>query len=270
MSAQIYLKLAGGSRVALRTPEPGYAVSVALGLHSTRVRPAGLVTFDDATTARSVSFSFLCDATTTSALQTFYDTTARAKDSYLILPARSGFYPFGPDKGDGGEFKVHIIGFTPEAVLSEPYKWFRINLSLAGISFPTHALPTAIPEGDFSIGTCTQLQFPYEQPGTELIYSVGSAVTRTGIPYSVAKVSDSQLTTLTLECNTSNAAKLLDYLIGKVRAGTVALGCPANSYLFGAKVGSGSINCKMTNEIITVTHDSPDSFTFKLTFLRTA
>lgn len=273
MSSTIRLS-AGSGQHDLSSPEWGYEATIGLGLHHERLKPLNYAIWDDGSAndpKRRCKCTFLLDSTHAGELIDLFtnDGEGRGVDASLILPSGSGFYPFGPDKGDAGTFSVHLLSIKPGGVQEEPFKWFAIEVEMIAVSYPSYVLPTQVSEGDFQIGTISALRFPPDWTKPEYLPAISGQTTRTGVVTDIDKLqaADRFEVTIPMVCNQSKAAALVNYLVGTARGANLNIIAGANTYLYGRKNGSsGTYASQMLNEIITVKHHRFDEFSFDLNF----
>ena len=89
------------------------------------------------------------------------DGEGRAIDITMRMNANSGFHPFGPDKGDVGDFTVAVEIKNHGMVGESPFRYFKVDLVIYNTgSWPAYTPPAEVDDGDFTIGTITDLRFP--------------------------------------------------------------------------------------------------------------
>ncbi|GAI98184.1 unnamed protein product, partial [marine sediment metagenome] len=89
------------------------------------------------------------------------ETKGRAFDVTMRMNASSGFFPFGPDKGDVGDFVVALEIKSHARIGESPYLYFSITVNITNVgSWPVYSLPAEVAEGEMTIGTITNNRFP--------------------------------------------------------------------------------------------------------------
>jgi hypothetical protein len=221
-------------------------------------------TFDGLFTSTE-QFAFLNAFTT--------DSGGRARDWTLTMDSDSGFFPFGPDKGDVGPFTA-AVGCEIGPALSSPYKMYRNKFSVTNTgSYPAYSAPTTTDTGPLTIGTVTNLRFPRawyvakEVVATDVLTTEGS----TSYWRNYGKLGDSWETNFEIRCSTAKAAALLAYLTGTARGGAFSILSTLGSYPFGRnKSSAGPFDVKLTSPILTVTHQEYNWFNIGLSLVMVA
>jgi len=261
---------AGVDNYRLPAPEWGYTTDLSVALIHSPVLPRGYSVWDNGSSNdfRVCTCTFVLDSTDANTMATLFrdGQKGRALDLTLHLPSGSGFFPFGPDKGDTGAYTVRAIDFRPGKQLEEPYGYYRYTVSMVCTSYPVYGLPTEVSEGGLTIGTISELRWPPDWPETESRYDVSTQLTDDGTPYSVNKMTNSYEAMLGMICNESKAAALLNHLVGTVRDGTLTITPPANTCMFGRENGAGPFTCRWLDEHVQITHAAFDRFSFLLHF----
>jgi hypothetical protein len=189
----------------------------------------------------------------------------RGENVTMTLQTGSGFFPFGPDLGDSGNFVVRLLEQSQSGRLGRPWNYFENAIYLVLITAPGgYSLPPTYSEGPFSIGSVSGLQFVDFAPKT--FRNIQHQLTASGVPYSMdGKTSgDSYEVGFSQLCNQGNAAALVSFLVSTSgRASDITIIASANFYLFGVDNGSNgtyttkflgaspnekTVSIKMTNE----------------------
>jgi len=216
---------------------------------------------------------FLGLADTNSLIDIFQDSAkGRAADVTIKLGTSSGWYPFGPDKGDSGDFIVRLLGVSPMASIGHPADYFRTSCEFVFVgSYPVYALPSTQIDGSLQIGTIANLRYPQSMHVQTARYAVRTSVTHNASAYANDRTStaDEYECSMDLTQCQANAALLVNHLAGTVRANNVNVIPPANSYLFGRENGStATYVCQWIQKEITVKHSQHDQFDMSLQFSR--
>ena len=156
-------------------------------------------------------------------------------------------------------------------VLEEPWQYFRTEISFIEKTNPVYALPLEIDEGNLIIGSVDGLRYPPNFPKSIYKYAYGTRLTYSGSPYTIDKSPNADFaeTNLDMVCNQSKSAALIDHVVSDIRANNVTIIAFGNNYIFGQEYsGSGSYNCKLLNETITIQHTRHNGFNFNLSFYR--
>jgi hypothetical protein len=190
----------------------------------------------------------------------------------------TGFFPFGPDFGDKGDFTVRLLSQNQSGMLLSPFKYFEDDLSFVMVSAPTPpALPTQVSQGNLQIGTVEGLLYPQDTFKPSSRYNHQTGLSRTGAPYSIDgnDSGDSWETQFDHQCNTSLAAALVNFLVSSSgRTSEIDIITSLDNYAFGIDQGSNAHyignflgSSRTKNElVIKITHDRYNRFTIPLSF----
>lgn len=193
------------------------------------------------------------------------------------LPTGSGFFIFGPDKGDVGTWPVRIVDLDTGFTSGSPLNYFFMSVEgvldnyATALSPPSYTLPTEVDEGNVTIGSVSGLRHPetWWRATTDLNYT--STTTLGGAVFSRFLQEQSEEghdTSITLVCNPSKAAALVDHLTQTVRSSVFTMSVPSESYPFGPNKSSGggsTFTCRLVSPVITVVHRSVKQFEIGLT-----
>ena len=265
---------AGSTGYDLPTPEWGYETTIGTALMHTERLPSGYGIWDNGTDYISRVFKgvWLLSATNTDTLLAIFDDITKGRGISVELKLGTeptGFYPFGPDHGDEGDFDCRMISIDPKPVMEEPWQYFRTEISFVEESNPSYSLPTEVSEGDLQIGTITNLRYPPNMPESRTRYGFSTQLTRDGSPYTIDKRNtwDYSAAKFGMVCNQSKSAALVNHLLATVRNNDVTIISQANNYLFGQPGGSdGTYTCQWLDEVIKIKHTAFDIFGFDLNF----
>ena len=200
----------------------------------------------------------------------------RGQDVIMTLQSNSGFFPFGPDLGDIGDFTVRLLTQEQGGRLGKPWNYFESKVQLVLVIPPgDYSIPTPQSEGNFSIGNASGLRYCDFTPKT--IRNIQTALTASGLPISLdgRTSGDSYESTWTQTLNQSNAAALLSFLVSSSgRVSDFSIVAPSNFYAFGADNSSaGTYTAKLLGSkqeskqmILTFTHEFFDRWSVPLSF----
>jgi hypothetical protein len=259
----------------LPAPEYGYEVEIGTALIHTERLPWGYGIWDNgvANVSRTLKATWLLDATDTNTLLGIFNDLNKGRGISVELKLGTeptGFYPFGPDHGDEGDFDCRMINIDIKPVMEEPWQYFKTEISFVEEDNPTYSLPSEVSEGDLQIGTITNLRYPPSMPQSRTRYGFSTQLAYDGTPYTIDKRStwDYNATTLKMACNQSKAAALIDHLINTVRNNNLTIVAQSGNYLFGQPGGeSGSYTCQWLDSVISIKHTMYDRFEFDLNFI---
>lgn len=258
---------------AINAPQYDYVSTIMMGLIHTELMPKGYGIWDNSDTYdfRRCKCNLLLNATQTDSLLGIFNDVNKGRgiSVTLKLGRNSGFYPYGPDHGDSGNFQSRMISIVPSPVLEEPHLYFNTTIEFIEESNPSYSLPAEQSEGNLQIGTIAGLRYPPEYPKSSTDYGFSTQITTDGSPYTIDKTNDADyyVTTLPMVCSQNKAAALINHMMGTVRANNVNVISQANNYLFGREGGSNKTYvCQWLNEIITIKCPRYDEFNFDLIF----
>jgi len=259
----------GADSVTIRTPQYRYIALLNMGLHYAKTT-YGYSVWDDGLgyDYRTCKVSkWLLDSDECQALNAFLTTTSRGLPFTLDLgDTPSGFFPFGPDYGDCGEFTVQLIDFNLSGILFDPKKFFNASVELRCIAHPTYTPADPIQQGNLRIGRVSGLPTPQVEVSPDC-YASTVTVSRRGGALSVIDLgvpADRSETKFELALNTSNAAALVAEL-QYIRADDCSIVTPVNSYLFGVPGGgSGTYITKQLSPTLNITHQGCNRFSTAL------
>ena len=223
---------------------------------------------DGATYDKYISrMTFLLNETEASSLLDFYRDDSRENVIAITPPEGYALTPFTPLRGNAGPFVCNVLDLKQSSRLSEPYGWYRIELTLQNIgAWPAYSLPTPIrAEGNFAIGTVTGLRCP-ESFTPAIDYGLG-AVSQWGNNVSTFDRAMGVVTTrFTINTTGPKMAELLDYLT-TTRFINIQLTAGLNTYIYGNQKGdNSSYISRLLNENLVVTQIEYNRYTLELQF----
>lgn len=274
MSSTIIITV-NGVDYSFKTPLYNYLTTINLALIHSELMPKGFAIWDNGSEFdnRSCDATFLLNAADTNSLRSIFTDENKGRDKrfYLNLGTNSGFYPFGPDHGDAGLFECDLIDIDRSPVLEEPWMYFETKLIFEEKVKPSYTLPDQVPEGDLQIGTIQNLRYPPPMPKSYFEDGFTTQQTRDGSVYTIDKTEDidHSTTKLSMFCNQSKAAALINHLVNVVRDNNLNIISSTNNYIFGREYSdSGIYTCQFLNETIKIKHERLDGFAFDLSFYR--
>lgn len=248
-------------------PEYPYTSTLRLPFEYFRGFDGSYTAFDNgaAYDTRICECTFLFDATDRNAFETFFTGTPRGQT--LSLTTVSGFYPFGPDKGDSGTFTARILSAEPTGQLLAPWKHWRVSLTLAMVSAPAYSLPTEISDGSMSLGSVSGVKYPQDGFEVDTSYGLNTIFTQGGdvYTYDFGTSADSYETTMQINGNHTKIAAIVNYLASTSRTNNFTLTAATGQYPFGyAKGDNTSFTVKLLSPELSVQHIGPDEFTLSI------
>lgn len=260
--------------ITVRLPDFGYKVDIHMPIHVAETHPHGYATFDaDNTNGNDyrvlTASAWLLTQSEKYALNEFFKQAdiGRCENVTMRLgSASTGFYPFGPDLGDVGDFTVRLLEQKQGGATHLPKTYFRDDLSFVLVSAPGgYSLPTELSEGPFQIGAISGLMPPQVEVSSDTMLNYANILSRTGVPYSMdgRTNSDAYETSIEQWCNESKAAALVNHIVTTVRSNDVDIVAGNNYYLYGMDNGASGVYTSMflgsnrtKNEVIlSLTHE---------------
>jgi hypothetical protein len=267
---------AGSTSIDISVPVYGYKTTIDMALDVVKLNSGKYATRAEAATydKRYCDCQLYLDITDQLAFTDFFNTdsasTARGEDCVLTMSAGSGFFPFGPDRGDAGPFTVAVEVIDPGPISAHPWRTFtpKIRITNTG-AWPSYTLPTEVDEGPCTIGTVDGLRFPQEMFGSVGQYADHQTMMESGAVQHVDRgaLADSYTTTWGFSGNVSKSAAVLAYLTGTARAANTSFVVPSHSHPFGFDLGDdGTFSVNLINGKIEVIHEMSQRFHFDLQF----
>lgn len=231
----------GVNSAAIANPVYGYRSVLSMPISYAPRRGTSYSTFDASNTydiRKCIGLSFDLDATDMDELADLLRDTDKGRGETLTLQlgTTSGFFPFGPDKGDTGNFTVRVTSFMPGGQQHSPWKYWRPTLDLVMVTPPVYSVSDTLDDGPLQIGTVSGLRYPQGGYEVGVTYSVNNLITQDSAGHSLdmgasADEYDSQFT---FSGNTGKMGALVAYLVGTARGNdNVTFAAPANNYPFG-------------------------------------
>ena len=184
----------------------------------------------------------------------------RAENFMLRLgPTSTGFFPFGIDMGDYGDFIVRLVTRDQTGSLIDPYKWFEESPSFVMVTRATNAL--SLPgddQGGLYIGDAVfGLLYPQEGIKPKTTYNFQTQLSVSGSPNSLDSgvLGDSWETGFELLCSGCNAYQVVDEIVNNKRTADIPIIAPAGYYLYGADQSSGGT---YTSKFLGSSHDDKE------------
>lgn len=261
----------GENTLEMPSPEFGYEVEITQALKWGTTSDGQYVAWDNSYSQSNKriydkrvlkNLSFIVDYSKQNEAHSFFSSAIKGRCENITLrldSIRKGFFPFGPDLGDTGDFVCRIINVEQGGLRLSPFRRFGTNLEIVLVSAPAYSIPSKLSEGSFTFGTIDGLQYPQGAFDLNVIRNNRTDLTQTGAPYSIDGDSsaDNWEMNFSMELHPINASRLFDYVTSTVRANDFTIQTPANYYMFGAQKGSsGTYTCKQLTNPINVKHES--------------
>ncbi len=192
----------------------------------------------------------------------------RAYDVTLRMNTNSGFFPFGPDKGDVGDFDVAIKVKVHGRVGDEPFRFFAVELEIHNVgAWPSYVLPTAKHEGNFTFGTVTECRFPPAWFKPKNRYATFLTIDQGSSSNWIDRGANGDRfeTSFDFACDNSKASRVIAYIADSARSNTFTVVPPANAFMFGEDKGdTATYTVRNISNRIKITHSRKTLFTFPI------
>lgn len=262
----------GANSITIPAPRYGYTARIAMSISWAGTNPPSAWDAGAAYDERNCSgFGTWLSRSDAAAFGAYLaaNGSGRCEDQTMSLGVSSGFFPFGPDKGDSGDFTVRFVPASSiKGITDKPFLRFDTELAMIMVAAPAYTLPALRPQGHLQIGTVTGLRWPRFNPIVNR--AISQVLAHGGNPFDLdyGTSSDSYTCEFNQQMNGPNAANLLAFLTSTSGRGhDITVTAPANHYLFGAdNGGNGSYTALQTSTVLEITHDGYDQFSLPLEF----
>jgi hypothetical protein len=260
------------STAQILTPQWGYQAVISMSMSAFRGGAGEISWWDNGSTydTRRCKASFKLNATDAGAIDTFLTDPARGRGADITLSlgsTGSGFFPFGPDKGDRGNFVIRETAYSAGGQLHSPWLWWSADLEMAMVSSPTYNLPSQSDDGNLQVGNVTGLRYPQAGYEPSAQYAVTNIITRGGQGYSVdrGQSGDVYETGFKLSGSQAKISAVVNHLVNTVRGDNFNIVTQAKNFPLGrAKQESGTFQVKLASPDLVVTHTGFDKFELDL------
>lgn len=274
----IQLSNSNGNYIFVSVPEFGYKTKITMPFTIGESDMNDVVIYDEgaAYDKRTCDCNFSLNSDDQSALNAFLKTVGvtggRAQQLTLSMNTGSGFFPFGPDKGDAGPFTVSVEYPKHAKQVMDPFLYFAGALRFRNVgAWPSYSLPSLSSEGVFQIGSVVGNRYPEGGFNADNSgYAVTLTSTENNTPNFVDRGTggDTYWTKFTMQSNQAQAAAVIAYLTGTARGNQFAVYGGNNYYIFGRdKSASGSFHVKLNQESIEITHEMWNRFNYELNLI---
>ena len=271
----------GGDSATVDNPEYGYQCEIAMAMTYSKRDNKRYGIFDhgfnyDVRMCRGVTFN--CTAADMDSLSDLFRDSDKGRGSNvtLSLGTTSGFFPFGPDFGDSGDFVVRVVNYDPGGQVTRPWKQYRPKMDILYVSgpSPSYSYSDTLDDGGVQLGSVTGLKWPQTGYKTRPEYAVNNVVTRDGTAHEIddGAYSDNYINAGGWTGNQGKFATLVNHLTVAVRDSNLSLVTPADHYAFGRdQAASGEMlvqplysEIRPNNAVLSVVHDRFDHFTMPI------
>lgn len=262
------------AEIEIPNPEYGYSVSLVMQIKSFE-SGCDWSTFDNGVLhdARILSIpGSLFSKEEYGELTDFLNDQAKGRRSFEIeLEDNSGFFPFGPDLGQSGKYKVHLLNRNSHGMQVDPWKYFASEFKFILEEGHGYVINYAArPEGSFRIQDVSGLMFP--QSGFKPIIKRGLRcdLTNGRLASAVDVGYNKYEAEFELLANLPNAARLIYQIQTAIRGNIFWMNCGKDYWPFDKdKKDSGWFRCKLLpknneNLAIDIKHIEYDQFRIPL------
>ena len=164
--------------VVLPAPNFGYTVTIQVGMIVQRLGDGSYTFWDNGMLFEKRTLLcewFLSLADTSSLIEIFRDSAkGRGEEvEFRLGGTPTGFFPFGPDKGDTNIFKFVPLRINPKASVGHPPDFFNVECEFLNTGdFPTYTIPAATNEGSLTIGSINNLRYPDNMHEQDIEYAI--------------------------------------------------------------------------------------------------
>lgn len=263
--------------IDIRKPLWGYETLITMPIDFSRQADSSYDYYDSGTDGsldvRQCQCDFYCDETEQATLEKLRNNTeGRARNLILELSTSSGFFPFGADLGDTGNFNVSIEFLTVGSIGMAPFRHFKNTVRFTMFGTPTsYSIPTdETLVGPVTIGDVSNLRFPDLWFNAQ--QGIGSKTTimngGTAIFVNRGGSADSFSTEFELRMRNARAARLLKYITSYGRAeafSAMPLITPTGCFPFGrGKATGGTFSVRLIQDTLSIKHVGFQQFNMTL------
>jgi hypothetical protein len=265
----------GTNKIAVETTMFGYRTRIILPFDIQEISNGKYEIYDASNTydIYECDCTFELNETQQGTLIDFLEDSSKGRASNSIemtLATGSGFFPFGPHKGDAGVFTVAIPPqhVRRRGIQMRPFRYFQTDLKLVNQgSFPSYSLPTDVKDGLWSLGTVDEIRYPPGRFGPDIRLSAHGSMGWDGAIDNVDRgnSSDRENTQFTIVSNEEKAGRIISYLVNTSRGSTFAMQTLDKYYAFGySAASSATYNARLIQSELEITHESHNRFVFDL------
>jgi len=230
-------------------------------------------TYDPTSTydSRSCECEFFLNAADQNTLMNFLSTSTKGRADNAVtmsLSSAQDFRPFGPDKGNAGNFTIAMELIDAEGIGGRPYAYFKTKIRLNNQgAWPAYSNVADVDEGSWNFGTVSAVRFPPDWFKPSVFYTSNASQGMAGATSFIDKSTnaDRYESGFRMVCNQPKAERILAYITATARAGTFSVTTAGNHYIFGRDKGTtGTHTVRLLQSKIEVTHVRYNAFEFGL------
>ena len=274
----------GDESISVPNPQYGYDTEIIMPITYSRLANRTYGHFDagatyDVRICRGLRFLF--NVTYMALFAEFFKNALKGRGNQITLSlgeTPSGFFPFGPDKGDTGDFVIDVVSYDPGSQLQTPYKYWSPAIEFSCSTYPDYTYTDDTDQGQIVIGSITGIKYPPYGYNATSEYQISNVVLHGGEAKFVDAgiYQDTRRTSFTVSANQGKMAAIVDECAGTIRGANNIFQCPTGNYPFGPDVVSnlwsatasgGKYDVKYlyskvneNNVSLVVTHDRFDQF----------
>jgi len=258
----------GANSVIVTAPQWNYTTSINMVLTHAEKSDSTVGIYDQgvAYDVRYCKCNFLLNATDMALFIAFFSDSTKGRGEDVTLSVCKGFFPFGPDKGDQGDFVIRMTSFQQTGQLFRPWKWYEVECLMAMTTAPAYTLPDQIKDGTFQVGTVLGLRPPQDSFASQVSYALNDVITHGGAGHEIDKgtSADGYRTSMLLSGNQTKMAALVKYVAQTARASNFTITSQTGHLPFGKAKGDGLFTVQMLNKGLTINHLHHDRFQMDL------
>lgn len=227
-----------GRALQLNPPQYPYTVTINMCMRSIEAVYGRIHWLDQGKDydGRSVDVKWLLNYERSQQLQDMMTDEARENDVRFTCPDDSGFFAFGPDKGDAGFFWGKLNEVSAPGMKYKPYRHFETSTVFNMISTPEYEIPSAPNEGKFQLGAVSGIRQMQREinniidTGVNRNESISGKITTVDL----TDASDIYDADIQILAGTHKMAEIIRHIQIDIRGNTFAINNQCNNFLFGA------------------------------------
>lgn len=273
-----------GYQYDVAPPLYGYTTTIELPFDYQQNQDGALFVYDHGADydKRYCDCKFILDNTDSFWLSTFIKLYVELAPSqwnfgsiYLRGESGNGFFPFGADKGDIGDFQIKLYYNDIACIVNKQYNLPEFNLRIYNDgAYPSYTFVSDTTyNGGGTIGTITNIRYPQDwysnvkkAPFTFIQQLEGGLQQVFKIKYGQQHYT----TEFDLVCDTAKAQRLIDYFTNTIRGSTFSINSEFALNLFGydfaSDIAQFCTGIRLFQDKIIITHESSNRFRITLKF----
>jgi hypothetical protein len=273
---KIQLEDADLNQIEISVPVFGYKTTILLPFDIQKLDTGLYGIYDHGASydIRKCNCTFMLSATEMNTLNTFLKednistSKGRAYNVTLRMNTGSGFFPYGADKGDVGDFTTAMTFTKHGSVGESPFNYFICDVEMVNVgTFPAYVLPAEVSDGAFTFGTITECRFPPDWFSPAINYGYYATIKQNSTVEWIDRGENADWfeTQFDFRSNESKTAAVINYITGTSRGGAFNIATPAGYRPFGSDIGDGTFSVRLIQDKIEITHHEYNLFSFPIT-----